>query len=540
MKKKIIAAAVLLVLGIGSLIGSRVGNPFAQGLILTDDSVGTTVRAQIGEGYLSPSVKYSETLGVFTYDYDMWHVFSEDGELVRVIVTDELRDSLDLMNIFEYSLTITGNVNRAPQEMKDELSDTIIGYYEMMDEDMGEVTMTEERKEMIREMISDYYIELTGVDYQASRIVKTSLCVAGAVLIAASVILLISAISRKPAKKIILVIAIAVAVLATILALIVLILFHKHIGIMSDIRKDDKGVYYMEYKEELLLDDMLSAGITSDDELISWLGNAEYHGISPITLDPGRYGCSSFAARTPDGDILLGRNFDYPETDTVMIYTDPQDGYASYAMADLAVLGIGRGMGQIDPDSPLGRFMMTTTPYVVVDGVNEEGLAASILVLTTEENHQDNGKPDLFVYTAIRVILDRCANVDEAIAFLDSYDIHSHNNESQHLFIVDRSGRSVVIEWFGNEMYVNELSAVTNSVLTPGEYYGDGSDNRLGILTEGLEENGGVLTPEQARDLLEAVSFSSWTEWSSVYNLNDFTADIYTDVDYSHAYHYGN
>ena len=133
---------------------------------------------------------------------------------------------------------------------------------------------------------------------------------------------------------------------------------------MRNIRKDDEGVYYMEYDKELKLDEMLDAGITSDEELLKWLNGAEYHHLSPIRIDTGRYGCSSFSAKTPDGDVIFGRNFDYPETDTVMVYMDPEDGYASYAMADLAVMGVGRGNGQIDPDSPLGRFIMTSTQRV--------------------------------------------------------------------------------------------------------------------------------------------------------------------------------
>ena len=87
-------------------------------------------------------------------------------------------------------------------------------------------------------------------------------------------------------------------------------------------------------------------------------------------------------------------------------------------------------------------------------------------------------------------------------------------------------------------MYVNELNAVTNSVLTPGDRFGEGSDWRLGVLTDGLAENGNVLTPEQARDLLKAVSVSD-TEWSVVYDLDRYSADIYLDTDYSYSYHYG-
>ena len=305
---------------------------------------------------------------------------------------------------------------------------------------------------------------------------------------------------------------------------------------MRSIRKDDEGVYYMEYNDGLMYDELLAAGITSDRELISWYSENEFH-YMPINIAPGRYGCSSFAAQTPEGDIIFGRNFDYGETDTLLIYSDPEDGYASYSMADLYVLGIGDD--DIDPDSPLGRLMMLAAPYVACDGVNEAGLGVSTLELDIGEIHQDTGRPDLFIYNAIRLLLDRCATVDEAIELLSAYDIHSHEDVRQHLFIVDSTGRSVVVEWFDDQMYVNEVSACTNSVITPGDHYDEGADSRLPTINGMLDEQGGILTPDEARDLLQEVQMGSMTEWSCVYYLSDFGVDLYTDEDYSTPFRYG-
>ena len=46
------------------------------------------------------------------------------------------------------------------------------------------------------------------------------------------------------------------------------------------------------------------------------------------------------------------------------------------------------------------------------------GLCVCTLQLDIGEINQDKGKPDLYVYTAIRVLLDRCASVDEALKLL--------------------------------------------------------------------------------------------------------------------------
>lgn len=48
-----------------------------------------------------------------------------------------------------------------------------------------------------------------------------------------------------------------------------------------------------------------------------------------------------------------------------------------------------------------------------------------------------------------------------------------------------------------------------------------------------------VITAEQARDLLNDVSKGTFTEWSAVYNLSDFSVDLYVDRHYEHPYHYG-
>ena len=59
------------------------------------------------------------------------------------------------------------------------------------------------------------------------------------------------------------------------------------------------------------------------------------------------------------------------------------------------------------------------------------------------------------------------------------------------------------------------------------------------MILEELDENEGILTTGQAAVLLEKVCLGSMTQWSAVYDLNSFNADIYVDKDYEHAYKYG-
>lgn len=136
-------------------------------------------------------------------------------------------------------------------------------------------------------------------------------------------IVLLSLLTRKPVWKIVLTFLIVLG----IPALIAGILLFQKIRTLCSIREESEGVYYMEYAGNYKLDDMLNAGITSDEEMIEWFRKAEFYGI-PVTIHTSVIGCSAFKATTPEGDMLFGRNFDYPETDTLMVYSAPKNGYA--------------------------------------------------------------------------------------------------------------------------------------------------------------------------------------------------------------------
>ena len=521
-KPKIIALILLLLLGTASLLYAMFGQPVYDDVFsLTDASIGKTV-----------TIPMSEPLPVDDQNWVM--SCDKDDDYIELLVV--LPDNL-VRRFKKYADTrvaVTGTVRQADAEMHDTTYAVLIDYIDMLASINKDFEYSDEEKEAIHDKISPYYIEVTAVNKGLIPALKTAAWIAGIVLLLAAFVVLIALISGKAVWKTALTVFLIVGVPAAIIGIVCM----NKIRSVCSIRKDGEGVYYMEYKDELKLDDMLNAGITSDAELFEWFRKAEFYHL-PLNWMPDNTGCASFKAISPEGDVLFGRNFDYPETDTLMIYTDPKDGYASYSMADLREMGISEKNKMLAPDAPFGRIFMLAAPYVVCDGINEAGLGVSTLEQGKGELHQDTGKPDLFVYTAIRLLLDRCATVDEAVEMLRSYDIHSHAHVRQHLFIVDKSGRSVVVEWIRDEMTVNEADAVTNSILTPGEFYDLGADSRLPKLNEVLSEHDGTLTEDEARDLLDAVSQKNYTEWSCVYNVSDFAVDLYVDEDYTRAYHYG-
>lgn len=491
---------------------------------LTDDRVGQTVKLK-----LTQDQQYM--------DDNNYLAFCLNGErttMLRIRIGDALAGKYK--RLVDNGIPVLGIVTLSTEEIAQQSFDAAVAYYEMMAE-FGGVKMTEQFKDDIRQTISPYYIEVTAADAIMDPgkvfLIRSAMWAVGGILILAAAAVLISQISKKPIWKIAMMFF---GILLIPVAIGVVVLFPK-LKMASQIRKDGDGIYYLEYTDKLKFDDMLAANITSDSKLIDWLSKTEFYGL-PIDVEINRYGCASFSAKSPDGGILFGRNFDYGETDMLIVHSKPKEGYEFYGAADLYVSGIGKDEGCLDPESLPGKIVMLASPYFVCDGINEAGLGVSTHELSLEEVHQDTGKPDLFVYSAVSLLLDRCANVDEAIKLLGSYDIHSHNSSMQHLFIVDKTGRAVVVEWLDNKMHVNELNACTNSVLTPGEYYDLGEDWRLPVISADLAKHNGILTKEQAKEILDAASQNN-TEWSCVYDLDHFSIDVYLDEDYERAYHYG-
>ena len=85
--------------------------------------------------------------------------------------------------------------------------------------------------------------------------------------------------------------------------------------------------------------------------------------------------------------------------------------------------------------------------YAPLDGMNEKGLAVSVnMIQDSASINQNTGKPDITTTTAIRLLLDKAANVEEALELLRQYDFHSSMGMMVHLALADADGRSVAVE----------------------------------------------------------------------------------------------
>lgn len=354
----------------------------------------------------------------------------------------------------------------------------------------------------------------------------------------------------KKSKKIIIAIAL---VLFAVIAVALGVFQGEARTLLSVKENGDTGVYEVNYAADYKLDELLEAGgAATEEELVQYILKTMLKGLPiDVPYEIPNLACSTFYAKTPENGYIFGRNLDNQTTDLAVIRTAPKDGYKSVSVVNLSFLGYNE---TYTPDKLLDRINTLATAYFPLDGVNEKGLAIGVLQLQAPATAQDNGKPDVGTTLAIRAMLDTCATVDEAIAFLESVDMFAAARGCYHFQIADATGKSVVVSYVENEMVITEEAekgfiAATNFYLheVPFEYEQQGLD-RYAILEKALTEKKSILSADDGMQLLHDVRITGTdpdekgrvysTQWSSIYDLTNPSLALCADMDYENAYIY--
>lgn len=340
-------------------------------------------------------------------------------------------------------------------------------------------------------------------------------------------------------KKIIKIIWIILALL--LVGLLVILagawsMFGEKVKAAQSVQKLEEGVYYMEYTGDYGFDAFLEkGGAASETAMAEYIttfltGGFVKAGPNPSAQD---FGCSALTVNS-----FMGRNYDWEGTDgcAIIVHTKPMNGYESYSTNWLNFMGFGEGW---KPEGFANQYMALAAIYVPLDGINEKGLCVADLINgDNEQTHQQTDKADLTTSTAIRMLLDKAATVEEAIDLLGQYDMNSAVGMAHHLAISDATGRSVVIEYIGGEMIVTETPAVTNHYLSEGEKYGIGNEESIARFDRLLEMRSVITSAEAMRDTMEAVSYSGVTRWSIVYDLEARSFDFYWNRQFDMPHHF--
>lgn len=311
----------------------------------------------------------------------------------------------------------------------------------------------------------------------------------------------------------------------------------------SEIEELEKGLSAVRYEGEDGFAAFLSGGgAKTDGEVMRFLADSFLAGNQgAFTMDTQAFGCSTFSVQNLEGGYFFGRNFDWNACNALVLISDPEDGYASVSTVNLDFIRQGAGMaGSLLSDD----MMVKAALYAPLDGMNERGLCVSVNMIQDRATiSQKTGKAALTTTTAIRLLLNQAATVEEALELLSQYDLHASMNYMVHFAIADADGNSVAVEYIDNEMVVTETSVLTNFYLAEGEKQGIGtrqSHERFDILIETLTGKP-AMTQAEVRDALDSVSKDNFgefesTEWSIVFDQSALTATYYHRENYGNAY----
>ncbi len=285
---------------------------------------------------------------------------------------------------------------------------------------------------------------------------------------------------------------------------------------------DDYPLFVMRYHGEYFFDWFSEHGI-------DWpLFQKFYKAMNPDV-------CTSFAALSDKNNAIFGRNFDWQHRSSLLLFTDPPGGYASVSMVDLYYLGL-EGMQDI-PWSK--RFNLLGTPYAIMDGMNEWGVAVGQNAVPFKELPYDPNKPTLISNQLMRAVLDHARDVNEAVTLIQKYN-PNFPVVCGHLHIADISGNSAVVEYVDGRVVVVRNSepwqVSTNFLLSEAQPAPATSGCwRYDMACEYLSKEGGHVTQDEAMSLLQSTKLSN-TVWSIVYNLSTGTIHVAMGKDYEQVH----
>ena len=366
-------------------------------------------------------------------------------------------------------------------------------------------------------------------------------------------------------------------ILLVIACLAVVFVWRREIASLSTVERvaGNEYLYRMDYKAAYDLDDVIAHDLGSNAALLDYVIGRIGKGI-PIKMksaqvadengELGVFNCTSFQVRNADGDgFLYGRNYDYFKNPTLVVKSCPKKGYASLSVCDMSHFGY--GLDKV-PDSFTSSLSCLAAIYAPLDGVNEKGLCISIMALPKQAAAQSTGKHIVGTTILMRLWLDRCATVSEALDLLNTVDVQHDATvgSGYHYMVADASGDCAVVEFDKEDgwktMVVRKAEGanamlVTNHLLSE-KYRTDEPDERVGnphskswwryeTVSAYLDAKDGILSPADAAECLGLVHWKDFvwdngtvedTQYSCVYDESALTLDLRNWNDYGTTHHF--
>ena len=345
---------------------------------------------------------------------------------------------------------------------------------------------------------------------------------------------------------------------------------------LVDLEGDKGRIYEMNYTVDYKLDEALNAGIVGTTSLTRFVVTHLFDSIPSaksvsLSCDAG---CSAFAC--PDGtsgNFLMGRNFDFNHRDPdtkervmiplIAVHTAPAGGKKSVSFVDGQFVKYESGFYTKKGND---LSMLMALPYLLLDGINEDGFAVSVLKLDGLPTAQsDSPNKKIFTTVAMRMLLDRASTVKEAKEMLKDYSMYMDTDSaSYHFFMADAKGDFAIVEYTNPDTKLNpnrleELSGadtlrcVTNFYVSPTMYatphgmrHSLHGKERYDSLRAGLLRHNYKMTPEEALGLLKVVAqgpdgyqgSTGFTQWSEVFNLSKKTVSMSILREWDKTFHF--
>ena len=345
---------------------------------------------------------------------------------------------------------------------------------------------------------------------------------------------------------------------------------------LVDLEGDKGRIYEMNYTVDYKLDEALNAGIVGTTSLTRFVITHLFDSIPSAKSVSLSYDacCSAFAC--PDGtsgNFLMGRNFDFNHRDPdtkervmiplIAVHTAPAGGKKSVSFVDGQFVKYESGFYTKKGND---LSMLMALPYLLLDGINEDGFAVSVLKLDGLPTAQsDSPNKKIFTTVAMRMLLDRASTVKEAKEMLKDYSMYMDTDSaSYHFFMADAKGDFAIVEYTNPDTQLNpnrleELSGadtlrcVTNFYVSPTMYatphgmrHSLHGKERYDSLRAGLLRHNYKMTPEEALGLLKVVAqgpdgyqgSTGFTQWSEVFNLSKKTVSMSILREWDKTFHF--
>ena len=299
----------------------------------------------------------------------------------------------------------------------------------------------------------------------------------------------------------------------------------------------NRPFYSMHYYGDDCFDKYLLRGAHSLEDYCSFIDTALIQNRGN-RFRHNNFGCSAFVAKNENGDILFARNMDCEYAIPMLLNLNEASSYRFISLVNMAFLDWDeRTYDSLETDSKL----TLATAYSPSDGINEYGFAVAILTDADAAYPRQKDKITLFDMTMPRLLLSKARSVEEAIHYTEKYNLF-YDVAPLHYIVADASGHSAVIEFVEGKMVVtkseNKYQVVTNFPLYGNPAKKGFGKDRYENLQNTLEKQRGIISEEDALELLKSNVIPGDEQWSAVYNLTKKTLSVTFSGEYEHVHRF--